>query len=257
MNTTIWPAPNVWPPISTEPDATNAARSGYSAGSSACGTRLQAPVHVEQRRMRDDFRARAERFPGDEPRPQAAAFVGRQVVTGVMRERRLGLFVFYRQRHPRLDAVHRAAFGARPLEALGMRDAAARGHPVHLAGADRLLGADAVAMHDLAFEQVGDGRQADVRMRPHIDGTRNPRLETNRAEVVEEDERPDHPPLGERQHASDFEAAKVAAALVDDELDHQCLPAGTKHPPTLAPLTAPQGGWSVGRGGPSRLTCKL
>ena len=84
-------------------------------------------------------------------------------------------------------------------------------------------------------------------MRPHIDGARNPGREANRAEVVEENERSDHPPLGERQHASHFEAAEVAAALVDYELDHQCLPAGTKHPPTLAPLAAPQGvGQSVG-----------
>ena len=142
------------------------------------GTRLQAPMHVEHRGMRDTFARAPNASPGDEPRPQAAAFVGRQVVTGVMRERRLGLLVFDRQRDPRLDAVHRAAFGARPLEALGMRDAAARRHPVHLAGAYRLFGADAVAMHDLSFEQVADGRQADVRMRPHIDGTRNPRLET-------------------------------------------------------------------------------
>ena len=31
-------------------------------------------------------------------------------------------------------------------------------HPVHFAGANRLLGAHAVAMHDFAFEQISDGR---------------------------------------------------------------------------------------------------
>ena len=56
-------------------------------------------------------------------------------------------------------------------------------------------------------------RQADVRMRPHVDAARNARRETHRAEMVEEDERPDHPPLGEGKHAADVESAEVAAAL--------------------------------------------
>ena len=38
--------------------------------------------------------------------------------------------------------------------------------------------------------------------------------------MVEEDERADHAALGERQDAADLEAAEVAAALADDELDH-------------------------------------
>ena len=35
--------------------------------------------------------------------------------------------------------------------------------------------ADAVAMHDLAVEQVGDRREADVRVRAHVDGLRKTR----------------------------------------------------------------------------------
>jgi hypothetical protein len=50
-----------------------------------------------------------------------------------------------------------------------VHDAAARGHPVHLARADHLLGAEAVAMHDLAVEEVRDRREPDVRMRAHVD----------------------------------------------------------------------------------------
>ena len=43
-----------------------------------------------------------------------------------------------------------------------------------------------------------------------------PGREVHRADVIEEDERADHVPARERQHAPDFEAAEVAAALVDD-----------------------------------------
>ncbi len=32
-----------------------------------------------------------------------------------------------------------------------------------------MRGAEAVAMHDLAVEQIGDGGEADMRMRPHVD----------------------------------------------------------------------------------------
>ena len=63
-----------------------------------------------------------------------------------------GLLVLARQRDPRLDPVNRSALGARLFEPLRVRDAAARDHPVDLAGFDGLLHADAVAVHDLARE---------------------------------------------------------------------------------------------------------
>src|SRR4051794_10207845 len=91
---------------------------------------------------------RAERAADDEPRPKSAGFIGRQIVTRVMRERRLGFLVLPGQRDPRLDTVHRVTLGTRPLEAFGMRDAASGRHPVELAGADRLLGTETVAVHD-------------------------------------------------------------------------------------------------------------
>jgi hypothetical protein len=50
-----------------------------------------------------------------------------------------------------------------------MHDAAPGSHPVDFAGADRLHTAEAVAVQDLAVEQVGHGREADVRMRPHVE----------------------------------------------------------------------------------------
>ncbi len=51
-------------------------------------------------------------------------------------------FALARQRNPRLNAVHRPAFGSRLFKALGMRDSPSRDHPVDLAGPNRLLRAD-------------------------------------------------------------------------------------------------------------------
>lgn len=109
----------------------------------------------------------------------------------------------------------------RVLEALAVRDAAARGHPVDFVRVDLLFDAQAVAMHDPAREQIGHRRQADMRMRAHVDAAVDARGQVERSDVVEEDERPHHAPLGERQHAADFEtAAQAAAALLDDHVNH-------------------------------------
>ena len=148
-------------------------------------------------------------------------------------ERRLRLFVFLRQGDPRLDAVHRAALGARLFETLGMGDAATGDHPVDLVGLDGLLHADTVPMHDLAGKQVGHRGEADVRMRAHVDGFGNSRRESHWADVVEENERADHVPACEWQHAADFESAQIAAPLVDDLHDESftrlAVPLATIH----------------------------
>ena len=84
------------------------------------------------------------------------AIVGdeRQLGCAVMREGGRDLLLRGRQRDPALQAVQRARRGAvLGRGALGMHDAAAGGHPVDLAGTDRLRRAEAVAMHDLAVEQ--------------------------------------------------------------------------------------------------------
>src|SRR5687767_12103561 len=97
-----------------------------------------------------------------------------------------------------------------------MGNAATGDHPVDLVGLDGLLHADAVAMHDLAGEQVGHRGETDVRVWADVDGFRNPGRESHWADMVEENERADHVPARVRQHASDFEPAQVAAPLVDD-----------------------------------------
>src|SRR5688572_15576341 len=125
-----------------------------------------------------------------------------------------------RQGDPGLDTVHAAPLAAGALEALGMRDAASGDHPVDRARLDRLLGADAVAVHDLAFEKVGERGEADVGVRAHVHRARDARREVHRPHAVEEHERADHAALREGQHAPHFEAAKVAAPLLDHQVDH-------------------------------------
>ena len=108
--------------------------------------------------------------------------------------------------------VRLAAVGA-----LGMGDAGAGGHPVDVAGHDRLVGAEAVAVQDLALEQVGDGGEADMRVRAHVEAASGEELAG--AHLVEEDERADHLALARRQGAADLEAAEVVRARQQDEFD--------------------------------------
>ncbi len=92
------------------------------------------------------------------------------------------------------------------------------GHQVHRAGLDLLDVALAVAVHDAAVEQIGDGGEPDMRMRPHVHALAGHEL--HRAEMVEEDEGADHLPLAMRQRAPHLEAvAEVAGARHDDELE--------------------------------------
>ena len=71
-------------------------------------------------------------------------------------------------------------------------------------------------MHDAAVEEIGDGREPDMRMRPHVHALAGDEL--HRPHLVEEDERPDHLPLAMRQRAPHLEAAEIAHARHDDEL---------------------------------------
>ena len=97
-----------------------------------------------------------------------------------------------------------------------MGDAAARGHQVHRAGLDFLDVALAVAVHDAAVEQIGDGGKPDMRMRPHVHALAGHEL--HRPEMIEEDEGADHLPLAVRQRAAHLESvAEVAGARHDDE----------------------------------------
>src|SRR5262245_22038024 len=116
-----------------------------------------------------------------------------------------------RQRDPALQPMDRLAFtpvlGRR---ALGMNNAAPRGHPIHFAGADRGCGAEAVPVHDLAIEQKRHRCEADMRMRADVDAL--PGMKFRRSEMIEENERAYHATPGMRQCATHLEMANIDAA---------------------------------------------
>jgi len=72
-------------------------------------------------------------------------------------------------------------------------------------------------MHDLAGEQIGDGRQADMRMRPHVETKAG--AELGRTHVIEKNERPDHAPLRRGQGTSHGKAADVVRSRYDHLFD--------------------------------------
>ena len=82
-----------------------------------------------------------------------------------------------------------------------MGDPPPRDHPVDGSGSDDLAGAETVPMMDLAAIDIGDGGEADMRVRAHVAcGTGD---DLQRPELIEEDERPDHLALRRGQHTSD------------------------------------------------------
>ncbi len=101
-----------------------------------------------------------------------------------------------------------------------MRDPAAGRHPIDLAGLNRFLRSHAVAMHDLAFEQVRNRCQPDVGMGANIRRFGNAGSKLGGTDVIEENKRPHHSVGAERQHPPDLEAAQIAAALVNHSLQH-------------------------------------
>ena len=98
-----------------------------------------------------------------------------------------------------------------------MNDAASGGHEIHRTRRDLLDVSLAVAMQDLAVEEVGDGRQANVRMRPNIQPLPSDKL--NRAEMIEEDKRPHHLTLAVREGPSDLEPTEITNARDDHQFE--------------------------------------
>ena len=159
----------------------------------------------------------AEGRAGDDVGGRAGQADARNALGGNMLERRRRVFERFRQRDPELQAVA----AVRPADqllgrALRMHDAAPRRHPVDGAGLDPLDDAGRVAMHDRAVEQVGQRRQADVRMRPDV--VVGAGLDVDRPEVVEEDERADRAPGGGREQAAHHQAAAEVARLRRESL---------------------------------------
>ncbi len=179
---------------------------------------LQRRRHVERRRADADRRARAVGGASHDLQRRARSRDVRNRRRGMVIEAGRVLFVGRRQRHPRLNPVQRPAAPARLVAGpFGVDDPAAGQHPVHVAWPDGLVRPEAVAVVHLAGEQVGHRRERDVRVRPDVDPL--PGRHLARADVVEEDERTDHPasPRGER--AAHAEPAQIARARLDDQGD--------------------------------------
>jgi hypothetical protein len=129
-----------------------------------------------------------------------------------------GLLILGRQGHPALEAEQFRASRAQLLPSpFGMHDAAPGRHPVEFARPDRQLGSERVPVHDLAVEQVGDGRQADVGMGPHVHA--RSQQELGGTHLVEEDEGAHHLPLRGGQGSPHLEAAEIPGAGHDHGLD--------------------------------------
>src|SRR5215813_4417522 len=117
--------------------------------------------------------------------------------------------------------MHRSALTPCSLEALRMRDSAARGHPVHLAGPNHLLDPDRVAVHDLPGEHIRHGRETYVRVRSHIGVARQTFRQLDGAQVVEEYEGPHHVVVRMGQYAAHLESSETAPSLIDQHHGHE------------------------------------
>ena len=100
--------------------------------------------------------------------------------------------------------------------AFAVGDAASGDHDIDRAGSQGLVHAQRVGMVHLAFEQIGQGGQADMRVRAHIHAIAG--REGRRAHFIEEDERPDPAALGRRQDAGDGKSAQILAPPRQDEI---------------------------------------
>src|SRR4051794_16699810 len=118
-----------------------------------------------------------------------------------------------------------------------MRDAIASRHPVDLARTNGLDHAETVAMLYFAFEQIGDGRQTNVRMRPDVEARAGRKL--HRPHMIEKNKRADHASPAIRQDAPDLQPANVARAALDDLRDcaHSRIPMADY---SLNPTTKPR-----------------
>jgi hypothetical protein len=181
------------------------------------GARVETHVDQEHRRGDGHRRRGAERLAEHDRQARARARHARDRVGTVVRERRRALLQRQRQRDPELEAPQVRARGARIVgRALGVRDAAAGRHPVHLPRADRHDAAEAVAVQDGALEQVAHGGQPDVRVRAHVQALA--RGELHGAELVEEHERPDRAPRGAGQRAVHEKAVAEVGRMGRDHL---------------------------------------
>ena len=173
-------------------------------------------IGIDRRGMLGGGRGGAPHTARQHARRNPTSLDQRQAGLGDMLERRVDLLLVVGQREPSLHPVERRCGDARRLRgALRMDDSASGGHQVDRAGFDHLVRAKAVAVGDRAFEQIGHGGEVDVRVGADIH--RRADFEPRRAELVDEDERPDHRAGLRRKGTADGEGAEVVGDGGDDE----------------------------------------
>src|SRR5438445_7567093 len=173
---------------------------------------------VEERRQRLHRRSHAERRARENPEAYTFLIALGQARTRMMMERGFSLFVSQRQRDPQLKTVQpRALLASIGVGALRMDDAAPGRHPVDVAGPNRLLRAEAVPVNDLTLEGVRHRRQANMRMRRHVEPLthREPTIH-----LVEEGVGADHAARRRWKDATDGDPAEVARTRIDHARDH-------------------------------------
>ncbi len=172
------------------------------------GPGVQAPVLVDDRGARVDHGPDAERLPRDDADARAPVAGRRLGDTGhrhLLVARRHHL-VAGGQVHPDLEPVHAAA----PLadlrgRHLGVHDAPARGHPLHVAGADRALVSRGILVLELALQHVGHRLEPAMRMIGRALGLAG--AVVCRPHLVEQQERIDEVQAWGRERPADDEAA--------------------------------------------------
>src|SRR3954452_16124097 len=98
-----------------------------------------------------------------------------------------------------------------------MDDAAPGRHPVHRARADGHLRAEAVAVQDLAIEQISDGRKVDVRMRAYVNAFAEDEL--SGSHLVKEDKGSHHLAFGAGECAAHLKSTEIVGSRNDHGLD--------------------------------------
>ena len=100
---------------------------------------------------------------------------------------------------------------------LGMRNSTAGRHEIHCPGRNLERIPLTVAMHNSSVKQIGNRRETDVGVGPHVEAMS--RKELGWSHLIEEDEGSNHLALVAGQSTTDFEAiAQIAYARHDDKL---------------------------------------
>ena len=101
-----------------------------------------------------------------------------------------------------------------------MDDAATCRHPVHVPRVDRLDAAEAVTVNNLAFEQIGQRGEADMRMGPDVWG--RPGAKHHWSKMIKEDKGAYHLALCGRQRATNLEPSQIANRRKDHLFHGAC-----------------------------------